>query len=165
MDEWEMIRYLLISEKLEVNQATFAMKEENLLKIYAHSLGMPASDGSVYSPEGVLGQTLPHPRSYGTFPRFLEQFVREKKLLDLSTAIYKCTALPASRAGFKERGLLKPGYWADIVVFDPATVADKATYAKPHTFPSGILHVFVNGVAAICNGTHTGALAGSILTR
>ena len=165
MDEWQMIRHLLISEKLQVYQATFAMKEENLLKLYAHHLGMPASDGSVYSPEGVLGRTLPHPRSYGTFPRFFEEFVREKKLLDLPTAIYKCTALPASRAGFKERGMLKPGYWADVVVFDPSAIADKATYAKPHTFPSGIIHVFVNGVAAIRDGVHTGALAGQILAH
>ena len=163
MDEWEMIRYLLISEKLQVSQATFAMKEENLRKIYAHPLSMPGSDGSVYSPEGVLGKELPHPRSYGTFARFFEKFVREEPVLDLATAIYKCTGLPASRAKFKERGLLIPGYAADITVFDPGTIADKATYAKPHTFPSGILHVFVNGVWTIKDGAHTGALAGTVL--
>lgn len=164
LDEWEMIRHLLISENLEVSQATFAMKEENLVRIYAHKLSMPASDGSVYSPEGVLGQELPHPRSYGTFPRFFQQFVREQKVLDLPTAIWKCTGLPASRARFKERGLLVPGYAADIVVFDPATIADLCTYAQPHTFPAGIHHVFVNGVQAIRDGAHTGALAGEILT-
>ena len=164
LDEWEMIRHLLLSENLEVNQATFAMKEENLVRIYAHKLSMPASDGSVYSPEGVLGQELPHPRSYGTFPRFFQQFVREQKVLDLATAIWKCTGLPASRARFKERGQLVPGYAADIVVFDPETIADKCTYAQPHTFPAGILHVFVNGVQAIRDGSHTGALAGTILT-
>lgn len=163
MDEWEMIRHLLISERLQVNQATFAMKEENLLKIYGHRLSMPASDGSVYSPEGVLGKELPHPRSYGTFPRFFEKFVREEGILDLSTAIYKCTGLPASRAKFKERGMLIPGYAADVTIFNPETIADKATYAKPHTFPEGILHVFVNGVWTIKEGAHTGALAGSIL--
>ena len=165
LDEWEMIRHLLISEKLQVNQATFAMKEENLRKIYAHRLSMPGSDGSVYSPEGVLGKELPHPRSYGTFPRFFETFVRGEKLLDMATAIYKCTGLPASRAKFKERGLLVPGYVADITVFDPEKIADKATYAKPHTFPDGIVHVFVNGVWTIKDGAHTGALAGSILKR
>ena len=140
------------------------MKEENLVRIYAHKLSMPASDGSVYSPEGVLGQELPHPRSYGTFPRFFQQFVREQKVLDLPTAIWKCTGLPASRARFKERGLLVPGYAADVVVFDPATIADICTYAQPHTFPTGIQHVFVNGVQAIKDGAHTGALAGEILT-
>ena len=163
-DEWQMIRHLLISENLEVSQATFAMKEENLVRIYAHSLSMPASDGSVYSPEGVLGQELPHPRSYGTFPRFFEEFVRKQKVLDLPTAIWKCTGLPASRARFRERGLLVPGYAADIVVFDPETIADQCTYAKPHTFPSGIRHVFVNGVQAIRDGAHTGALPGQLLT-
>ena len=163
MDEWEMIRYLLISEKLDINQATFAMKEENLKKIYAHRLAMPASDGLVYSPEGVLGQSLPHPRSYGTFPRFFEKFVREDKVLDMATAIYKCTGLPASRAKFKERGLLIPGYAADVTVFNPETIADKSTYAQPHVFPDGIEHVFVNGVQAIRAGKHTGALPGVIL--
>ena len=163
MDEWEMIRYLLISEKLEVNQATFAMKEENLKKIYAHPLSMPASDGSVYSPEGELGKELPHPRSYGTFPRFFEKFVREDKVLDLPTAIWKCTGLPASRIKLRERGLLVPGYAADITVFDPARIADLATYARPHTFPAGIVHVFVNGVHTIKEGAHTGALPGVIL--
>ena len=163
MDEWEMIRYLLISEKLEVNQATFAMKEENLCKIYAHPLSMPASDGSVYSPEGVLGKELPHPRSYGTFPRFFEKFVREQKVLDLPTAIWKCTGLPASRMKLKERGQLIPGYAADITVFDPATIADRSTYAQPHQFPAGIVHVFVNGVHTIKEGAHTGALSGIVL--
>ena len=163
MNEWEMIRYLLISEKLEVNQATFAMKEDNLKKIYAHPLSMPASDGSVYSPEGVLGKELPHPRSYGTFPRFFEKFVREDKVLDLATAIWKCTGLPASRMKLKERGLLVPGYAADITIFDPQTIADRSTYAQPHQFPAGIAHVFVNGVHTIKEGAHTGALSGIVL--
>ena len=164
LDEWQMVRHLLLSENLDVNQATFAMKEENLLKIYAHPLSMPASDGLVYSPEEVLGQALPHPRSYGTFPRFFEKYVREQKVLDMATAIWKCTGLPASRAHLKERGLLVPGYAADIVVFDPETIADQSTYAKPHVYPKGIHHVFVNGVQAIQDGTHTGALAGKVLT-
>ena len=163
LDEWEMIRYLLISEKLAVSQATFAMKEENLRKIYAHPLSMPASDGSVYSPEGVLGKELPHPRSYGTFPRFFEKFVREDKVLELSEAIRKCTGLPASRAKFKERGLLIPGYAADVTVFDIGKIADLSTYAAPHKFPSGIAHVFVNGVWTIKDGAHTGALPGVTL--
>ncbi|MBQ0025317.1 MAG: D-aminoacylase [Bacteroidales bacterium] len=163
MDEWSMIRHLLISENLGVNQATFAMKEENLEKIYAHPLSMPASDGSVYSPEGPLSNSLPHPRSYGTFARFFEQFVREKKIVDLSTAIYKCTGLPASRMKLKERGMLIPGYAADITVFNPGTIADVATYAQPHTYATGIEHVFVNGVHTIKNGIHTGELAGATL--
>lgn len=163
MDEWDMIRYLLISEKLGVNQATFAMKEDNLRKIYAHPLSMPASDGSVYSPDGELGKELPHPRSYGTFPRFFQKFVREDKVLDMASAIYKCTGLPASRMKLKERGLLVPGYAADITIFNPDTIEDMSTYANPHIFAKGIEHVFVNGAWTIKNGQHTGALSGNVL--
>jgi len=162
-DEWEMIRYLLISEDLSVSQATFAMKEENLMRIYAHPLSMPASDGSVYSPEGILSKELPHPRSYGTFPRFFEKYVREAKIVDLATAIYKCTGLPASRIKLKDRGLIIPGYAADITVFDPETIADCSTYANPHIFPKGIQHVLVNGIWTIKDGAHTGELAGVAL--
>lgn len=164
-DEWEMIRYLLISEHLSVQQATFAMKEENLEKIYSHHLSMPGSDGSVYCPEGELGQSLPHPRSYGTFARFFEQFVREKKIIDLKTAIYKCTGLPASRIKLKERGLLIPGYAADITIFNIDKIADVATYAKPHTYPTGIQHVLVNGAWTIKDGKHTGELAGTTIDQ
>ena len=124
---------------------------------------MPASDGSVYSPEGVLGKELPHPRSYGTFPRFFEKFVREKKIVDMATAIYKCTGLPASRMKLKERGMLIPGYAADITIFNPETIADISTYANPHIFAAGIQHVFVNGVWTIKDGEHTGELAGTTL--
>lgn len=165
MEEWEMIRYLLISEKLRVNQATFAMKEDNLKTLYAHPLSMPGSDGSVYSPEGPLGKKLPHPRAYGTFARFFEKFVREDNVLDMATAVHKCTALPASRIHMKDRGLLIPGYIADVTIFNPDTVADMSTYANPHIFAQGIEHVFVNGVHAISNGKHTDALAGEIIRR
>lgn len=162
-DPWEMIRHLLISEKLKVQQATFAMKEENLRMIYAHPLSMPASDGSVYSPDGELGRAIPHPRSYGTFARFFETFVRDEKILDMATAVWKCTGLPASRTHMKNRGLLMPGYAADVVVFDAASIADAATYANPHTYAKGIDHVFVNGTHTIKNGEHTGVLAGEVL--
>lgn len=94
---------------------------------------------------------------------FFEKFVREDKVLDLATAIWKCTGLPASRMKLKERGLLVPGYAADITVFDPQTIADRSTYASPHQFPAGIAHVFVNGVHTIREGAHTGALSGIVL--
>lgn len=163
MDVWPMIRHLLISERLGVQMAGFAMKEDNLKMIYAHPLSMPASDGSVYSPEGPLAESIPHPRSYGTFPTFFEKYVRQEGVCDLATGIYKCTALPASRLRLKDRGLLIPSYRADIVVFNPETIADKSTYDKPHQFPAGIEHVFVNGVWTIKNGSHTGSLAGEVL--
>jgi N-acyl-D-amino-acid deacylase len=141
----------------------FAMTEENLRLFYSHSLGMPASDGSVYSPQGQLSNSMPHPRSYGSFPRFLGTYVREQKVVDMQTAIYKMCALPASRLGIKDRGLLIPGYRADVVVFDPATICELSTYAQPHQFNKGIEHVFVNGEWTIKNEQHTGALAGSVI--
>lgn len=164
LDPWEMVRHLLVSERLNVRQVTFAMKEENLEKIYAHPLSMPISDGSVESPE-VTGNSIPHPRAYGTFPRFFEKYVREKHVIDMPTAVYKCTALPASRLRLKDRGMLIPGYAADVTVFNPETIADIATYAQPHQFPRGICHVFVNGVQAIENGAHTENLAGQVILR
>ena len=163
MDEWEMVRHLLKTERLGVNMAVFAMKEENLRTLYAHPLSMPGSDGAVYSPEKSNGKSLPHPRAYGTFARFFEKFVREDRVLDLPTAVRKCTSLPASRMRLKERGLLLPGYAADVTVFDPSKIADIATYAQPHTLATGICDVIVNGRAAILDGKHTGTLAGRCL--
>ncbi|MCL2738169.1 MAG: D-aminoacylase [Bacteroidales bacterium] len=156
-------RHLLISENMRVSMIAFAMSEDNLQLLYAHRLSMPGSDGSVISPQGPLSTGLPHPRSYGTFTRFLGTYVREQKVIDLQTAIYKMTALPASRLGIKDRGLLIPGYQADVVVFDPATVRELATYVQPHQFNKGIEHVFVNGVWTVKNEQHTGALAGSAI--
>ena len=163
MDALEFVYDLLISENLGVSIIGFAMAEDNLKLLYAHSLGMPASDGSVYSPQGTLSNSMPHPRSYGSFPRFLGTYVREQKVVDLQTAVYKMCALPASRLGIKDRGLLMPGYHADVVVFDPATVCELSTYAQPHQFNKGIEHVFVNGVWTVKNEQHTGALAGSVV--
>ena len=159
----EFVSYLLVSENLDVNIIGFAMAEENLKLLYANRLGMPASDGSVYSPQGPLSNNMPHPRSYGTFPRFLGTYVREQKVIDLPTAIYKMCAFPASRLGIKDRGLLIPGYRADVVVFDPKTVCELSTYAQPDQFNKGIEHVFVNGVWTIKQAQHTGALAGSVI--
>ena len=154
---------LLISENLGVSMIGFAMTEENLRLLYSHPLGMPASDGSVYSPQGPLSNSMPHPRSYGSFPRFLGTYIREQKVIDMQTAIYKMCALPASRLGIKDRGQLIPGYCADVVVFDPATVCELSTYAQPHQFNKGIEHVFVNGVWTVKNEQHTGALAGAVV--
>jgi N-acyl-D-aspartate/D-glutamate deacylase len=124
---------------------------------------MPASDGSVYSPVGVLSESMPHPRSYGTMPCFLGKYCRDESLMDLATAIKKCTSLPASRIGLKERGRLLPGLCADIVIFDQATIIDLATYAEPHKYPAGISDVFVNGVWTIQDGKPTGKVSGGVL--
>lgn len=163
LEVWPVIRKLLISENLGVQIVGFAMKEENVRLILSHPLGMPASDGSVYSPEGRLGQEMPHPRSYGTFPRFLGKYVREDKICDLQTAIHKCTALPASRINLKNRGLLKEGYAADIVIFNPGTIIDTAAFDAPHQYPTGIAHVLVNGNHTINEGKFTGDYCGVIV--
>lgn len=165
MDIWPTVKYLLESEKLNVNMAGFAMKEDNLRAILGDPLAMVITDGSVYSPEGRLGKEAPHPRSYGTYPNYLGKYVRDKHFCDLQTAIAKCTSLPARQLKLKDRGLLKVGYQGDVVVFDPATIADRSTYAQPHQFPQGIEHVFVNGSHEIANGRRVEncRLAGVIL--
>ncbi len=163
MDSWEFIRELLIEENANVDIIGFAMREENVKLFLSHPLGMPASDGSVYSPNGRLGEMMPHPRSYGTFPRFFGKYCRDEKLMSLSEAVHKATALPASRLALKNRGLLEIGYHADIVVFDQDKIIDTATFANPHQFAKGIEHVFVNGIHTIKGGKSTGKLGGVIL--
>jgi len=163
LEPWPFVRQLLIEEKVNVSMIAFAMSEENVKLFLSHRLGMPASDGSLYSPVGPLSQSMPHPRSYGTFPRFVGKYCRDEKLMDLSRAVYKCTGFPASRLGLKDRGLLLPNYYADIVVFNPDTIIDMATFASPHQFPIGIEHVFVNGRHAIESGKGKDVLAGMVL--
>lgn len=164
-DPWPFIRDLLIEENVSVSIIGFAMTEENVKMFLSHPLGMPASDGSVYSPVGPLGKSMPHPRSYGTFPRFLGKYCRDEKLMDLSIAIKKCTSVPASRVGLKNRGILLPGYQADIVIFNPETIIDTATYPEPHQFAAGINDVLVNGIHTIGAGKALGALGGVLLNR
>ena len=164
MEVWPMIRHLLISENLGVQMSCFAMTEDNVRMFLSHKLGMPASDGSVYSPQGPLSTEIPHPRSYGTFQRFFGKYVREDKICDLATGIYKCTALPASRIGLKDRGLIAVNYAADIVVFNPDTIIDTADYSNPHQLGKGIEHVIVNGQHTIENGVYNGCeLKGCVL--
>ena len=158
----EFIRQLLISENMNVSYIGFSMSEENLKLLYTHPLAMVGSDGSVNTPS-TDSNSLPHPRSYGTFTRFLGTYTREQKVVDLQTAIYKMSALPASRLRLKDRGLLIPGYRADIVIFDPETVCELSTYSQPHQFNKGIEHVFVNGVWTLKNALYTGALAGTVI--
>jgi N-acyl-D-amino-acid deacylase len=160
----DFIRNILISENMNVSYISFSMSEDNLNLLYAHPLAMPGSDGSVNS-ANTTSNSLPHPRAFGTFTRFLSKYVREKKVIDLQTAIYKMCALPASRLQIKDRGMLIPGYRADVVVFNPATVCELSTYAQPRQYNTGIEHVFVNGVWTVKREKHTGALAGSVIRR
>lgn len=121
------------------------------------------NDSEGTSPEGLLGQAHPHPRAYGTFPRILRKYVREDKALSLEDAIRKFTALPAQRMRLTDRGVLKAGMWADVVVFDPAKVRDRATFDNPNQLSEGMEYVLVNGVPVIEDGKMTGALPGKVL--
>jgi len=113
--------------------------------------------------EGVFLKSNPHPRAYGTFARVLGKYVREDSVLTLQEAVRRLTALPAGNLRIKRRGSLKPGYFADVVVFDPATIRDNATFEQPHQYASGVREVFVNGVMVLSKGEHTGAKPGRVV--
>jgi N-acyl-D-amino-acid deacylase len=123
------------------------------------------SDGTSLAPYGITGQGKPHPRFYGTFPRLLGHYVRDVGLLSLPQAIYKMTGGSAAALGLVERGLLREGFRADITIFDPEEVADRATFDDPHQYAAGISTVIVNGVVVIDAGEHTEALPGQVLRR
>ncbi len=136
-----------------------AMSEQDVERIMVHPLTMIASDGGIEVP----GNGMPHPRNYGSFARVLGYYVRERQLLSLPLAIHKMSHLPADRLGLSDRGRIAPGAKADIAVFDPNTVIDRATFADPHQYAEGVLHVFVNGRAALLNGRMTGQRFGRVL--
>lgn len=159
-DPFELTVRLLREEGGSVGMIGFGMSEENTSLILSHPRGMVCSDGSVYAPSGPLSGGSPHPRSYGTFPRVLGHYVRDTGVLSLEEAVYKMTGLPASKLGLAERGLVRPGMYADLVAFDPATVADRATFADPHQYPIGVYLVVVNGVVTARGGEMAGPLAG-----
>jgi len=136
-----------------------AMSDEDVERILAHPTTMIASDGEV----PVFGKASPHPRSYGTFARVLGIYVRDKKTLALEEAVRKMTSFPAARLNLTDRGILRPGMKADIVIFDPATVRDTATFERPHSYAEGFSHVLVNGEVVFENGTMTSARPGRVL--
>jgi N-acyl-D-amino-acid deacylase len=141
------------------------MDENNLKKILASPLVMVGSDGSVAAPYGELAKGKPQPRYYGTFPRVLGKYCREENVIDLPTAIKKMSTMPAEKLGLKGRGKLIPNYFADIVIFNPQTVTDNATFSDPHQYPTGIEYVIVNGKITIKDGEHTGEYAGMVLKK
>ena len=138
--------------------------EEDLREILAHPLTMIGSDGRADAPGGIPDLPV-HPRAYGCFPRVLSRYVREQRLMSVEEAIRKMTLLPAQTMRIRDRGLLCKGQFADVVVFDPVTIADHAGIKNPKEYPSGISHVVVNGVPVIAGGRHTGALPGKVLRR
>lgn len=165
LDPLEAIFKVFCEENGELNMIVFSMAESDLMTILQDSAGMIGSDGSSVSPDGTAGNTPVHPRYYGTFPRILGRYVREKKVISLEQAIRKMTGLPAEKLGLKNRGLIKKGMAADLVLFDPETIGDKAVFDNPHQYSTGISHVFVNGRLVVQNFEHTGQLPGQRLLR
>jgi N-acyl-D-amino-acid deacylase len=159
----EFIRTLLIEEENRVQIVGFGMDEQNLKKVLSSPLVMIGSDGNAVTPYGRLGEGKPHPRYYGTFPRVLGKYCRDEKIFDLPAAVKKMTSMPAKKLGIPKRGLIAKDYYADIVIFNPETVIDNATFKEPHQFPTGIEYVIVNGKMTVKNGKHTGAQAGAVL--
>ena len=162
-DPLEAALDLIVISEGQAAGVFFDQLEDNVRILMRHPLVVVGSDGSALAPHGVLGQRNPHPRSYGTFPRVLGRYVREEKVLSLEEAVTKMTSITADRFGLTDRGVIREGAWADLVLFDPQTVADKATFADPHQYPVGIPCVVVNGVVVIDQGQHTGALPGRVL--
>jgi N-acyl-D-amino-acid deacylase len=149
----------------DADMILFMMSEENVALGLQRPWVMIGSDGEGRAAQGPYAMGKPHPRNYGTCPRFLGHYVRERGLLPLPEAIRKMTSLPASKLGLRDRGRLEPGAVADVVVFDPATIADTATFAEPHRYPRGIPWVLVNGEPVIADGQHTGSRPGRVLAR
>ena len=151
---------LVRADRGRTGMVGFGMSEENTERFLAHPLGMVCSDGSALAVDGPLAEGTPHPRSFGTFPRVLGHYVRERGAMPLESAIHKMTGLPASRLRLTDRGILTVGAWADIVVFDPTTVSDRATFTDPHQYPTGIDDVMINGTWVLRGGERTSALPG-----
>ncbi len=154
---------LLIKDKAFTEVAVFAMSEPDVLLALKQPWVSVDNDSQGTAPDGLLGHEHPHPRAYGTFPRILRKYVREDHSLTLEDAIRKFTALPAHRMRLNDRGVLKLGLWADVVIFNPATIRDNATFEQPNQLSQGMDFVFVNGVPVVAKGQMTGALPGKVL--
>jgi N-acyl-D-amino-acid deacylase len=154
---------LMLEDENRTGMVGFGMSEENVEAMLAHPLALVCSDGGARAPYGPLSEGTPHPRAYGTFPRVLGHYVRERRIMPLEAAIHKMTAMPAAKLRLQGRGRIEPGAFADLVAFDPATVADRATFEAPHQYPVGIPHVIVNGRFAIRDGESTDARPGRVV--
>ncbi|MDA8433279.1 MAG: D-aminoacylase [Nitrospiraceae bacterium] len=164
-DEIETLFDILIDEKLRVGAIFRSMTEENLRKFLALPFCMIGTDSSARCFEGPTKQGKPHPRGFGTFPRLMGKYVREERLFSLTVAVHKATALAARTFGLSRRGMLKAGNFADIVVFDPGAIGDRATFEDPFQKPAGIAYVLVNGTVALCEGDVSGRCRGRVLRR
>jgi N-acyl-D-amino-acid deacylase len=154
---------LILEDESEIATVYFSQSEENVRKAIRLPWVSFCSDSPSVAAEGVFLRSSVHPRAYGSFARLLGKYVREEKLIPLEEAIRKLAALPAENLKLDRRGMLREGYFADVVVFDPARIQDHATYEKPHQYATGVRHVFVNGVPVLKDGEHTGAKPGRVV--
>jgi len=154
---------LLVEEELNVQCAFFSMSEDDVATVLSASFASIGSDASARAFEGITARGVPHPRTYGTFPRVFGRFVRGRRILAIEEAIRRMTSLAADQFGLRDRGRIAPGRWADLVLFDSETIADQATYDRPFVPPVGIREVVVNGRTVVRDGTYTGARPGRVL--
>jgi N-acyl-D-amino-acid deacylase len=164
-DPVDVILDLMLEDESRVDAVYFLMSEENVKRQIALPWVSFGSDAASQATRGVFLRSLPHPRAYGCFARLLGKYVREEKVIPLAEAVRRLTSLPASNLGLERRGMLREGWYADIAVFDPRTIADRATFEDPHRYAAGVTHVVVNGVLVLDGGEHTGARPGRALRR
>lgn len=159
----ETVMDLVIDDNSNVTAVFFSMSEDNLRKQIAQPWMSFGSDGKSMTPEGVFLKSATHPRAYGNFARLLGKYVRDEQVITLEEAVYRLTTLPATNMKIEKRGALKEGYYADVVIFDPAKIQDHSTFEDPHQLSTGMTHVFVNGVQVLHDGEHTGATPGRVV--
>src|SRR5213596_2001964 len=162
-DPIEIIMDLLVENEKPIGATYFLMSEENVRKEIAQPWVSFGSDEASQAPEGVFLKSNAHPRAYGNFARLLGRYVREEKIISLAEAVKRLSGLPATNLGLDHRGFVKEGMFADVVVFDADTIADRATFENPHQLAVGVKHVFVNGLQVLRDGEHTGAKPGRAL--
>ena len=162
-DEVETLLSLVLEDRSRIGAVFFSMSEDNVKKILRRPWVSIGSDGASMAPEGPFLLSSTHPRAYGNFARLLGKYVRDERVISLEEAVRRLSGLPATNLGLDRRGFLKDGMFADVVVFDPARIADRATFEQPHQYAVGMKHVFVNGVQVLKDGEHTGARPGRAL--
>jgi N-acyl-D-amino-acid deacylase len=154
---------LVIEDNSRVGTVYFLMSEDNVREKIRRDWVSVGSDADARAPEGVFLESNPHPRAYGAFARFLGKYVRDEGLISLAEGIRRLTSLPAGNLRIVDRGSLQDGLYADVVVFDPGSIQDHATFEKPHVYSTGVVHVFVNGEQVLEDGEHTGATPGRVV--
>ena len=163
MNGYETSVKILLDAENQVMMMGFGMEEKSTEKILAHPLVMISSDAGSHAPYPPMNREIAHPRAYGTFPRAIAKYVRERKICSLEEMIKKMTSMPADKLGFNDRGRIAEDKFADIVIFDYEKIQDRATFTEPHQYPDGIPYVIVNGEVVISNYDHTGAMPGKVL--